>query len=131
MRKARTTSSLVFATLALAGVGCGGGSGSNGTGTGGSGGTPGAPTVENFSWWIAPGEAEALQALVDVNKAQHPNDRIFNAAAASGTDARMLLATRLAAHDPPDLFQQNAADLGTFLATNPNSLVSLDDFFTQ
>lgn len=113
---------------ALGAVGCGDG-GSMTTGMGGMGGTT-ETTIELFSWWIAPGEAEALQALIDLNRTQHPNERIFNAGAVSGMDARALLAQRLADNNPPDLFQQNAHDLRTFLAANPGALAPLDDFFT-
>jgi glucose/mannose transport system substrate-binding protein len=113
---------------ALSAIGCGDG-GSMTTGTGGTGGTT-ETTIELFSWWIAPGEAEALQSLIDLNKTNHPDERIFNAGAVSGMDARTTLMQRLAANNPPDLFQQNAHDLRAFLATNPGSLAPLDDFFT-
>lgn len=127
--------------VVLAGLmGCGGGSAQTGgtgstvgaggmaAGTGGAGG--GSPTgqVEMFSWWTAPGEAEALQALVALNKVNHPLDRVFNAAAMSGADARALLATRLTADDPPDLFQLNAADLSAFITDHPGALAPLDSF---
>src|SRR4051812_39163944 len=117
---------LIMGTLAA--IGCGDG-GSMTTGMGGMGGTS-ETTIELFSWWVAPGEAEALQVLIDLNRTQHPNERIFNAGAVSGMDARTLLAQRLAANTPPDLFQQNAHDLRTFLAANPGALAPLDDFFT-
>src|SRR5215510_7018278 len=106
--------------LGTLGLGACGGGGSTTTGAGGAGGAT-ETTVELFSWWIAPGEAEALQALVDLNKANHPNERIFNAGAVSGMDAKATLAQRLAANNPPDLFQQNAHDLRTFVAANPGS----------
>jgi glucose/mannose transport system substrate-binding protein len=112
---------------ALGAVGCDSGGGSMPTGTGGSTET----TIELFSWWIAPGEAEALQALIDLNKTNHPNERIFNAGAVSGMNARDLLAQRLADNNPPDLFQQNAHDLRTFHAANPGVLTPLDDFFAS
>jgi len=86
--------------------------------------------VEIFSWWVAPGEAEALQALVDTDKVQHPNDRIFNAAADTHDDAKALLATRLATNQPPDLFQQNAHDISAFVAVNAGKLQTLNSFFT-
>jgi glucose/mannose transport system substrate-binding protein len=121
------TTSLLLAGLGA--VGCGS-SASPASGTGGTGGAGGEQVIEIFSWWIAPGEAEALQALVDVNKTQHPGDRIFNAAAASGDSARALLKQRLTDHTPPDLFQQNAHDIPAFLAANPGSLQPLDDFFS-
>ena len=88
---------LVMGTLGA--MGCGDG-GSMTTGMGGMGGTS-ETTIELFSWWVAPGEAEALQALIDLNRTQHPSERIFNAGAVSGMDARALLAQRLADNNPP------------------------------
>lgn len=85
--------------------------------------------VELFSWWTAPGEAEALQALVDSHKLVEPNARIFNAAAASGTRAQQILDERLAKNDPPDLFQENAHDVRAFLKQNPGKLQALDGLF--
>jgi len=116
----------IFSTIACGSALVGCGSSGQTSGAGGGGGTQ---TVEIFSWWIAPGEAEALQALVDADRAQHPSDRIFNAAASSGDNARTLLADRLANNNPPDLFQQNAHDLPAFLAAHPGSLQALDDLF--
>lgn len=88
-------------------------------------------TVEMFSWWISPGEAESLQALVDVHNAAHPKDRVVNAAVASGADARAELASRLDNDDPPDLFQQNAHDIPAFLEMRPNALEPLDDLLAE
>jgi hypothetical protein len=65
-------------------------------------------TIELFSWWIAPGEAEALQAVIDLNRTNHPNERIFNAGAVSGMDARALLAQRLADNNPPTVPAERA-----------------------
>src|SRR5688572_27043103 len=130
MKRSCTKMSLLSAGLvmgALGAVGCGDGGGSM-TGAGGMGGTT-ETTIELFSWWIAPGEAEALQALIDLNKTRHPDERIFNAAAVSGMNARDLLAQRLANNSPPDVFQQNAHDLRAFLADHPGALAPLDDFF--
>jgi glucose/mannose transport system substrate-binding protein len=118
------TFTILCAGLALGAVACS----SNGDGKSDDPTTETRP-VEIFSWWVAPGEAEALQALVDVNKAEHPGDRVFNAAIASGDQAREKLAERLAAGDPPDLFQQNAHDIPAFLLKNPNSLQPLDSLF--
>jgi glucose/mannose transport system substrate-binding protein len=126
MRRTATMMSCVGAAFAW--LGCGGGTASQ-SGAGGGGGQGSEQPVEIFSWWIAPGEAEALQALVDVNKAQYPGDRVFNAAANSDRDARVVLAERLAAHMPPDLFQNNAHLVPQFLIDNPGSLQPLDDIF--
>jgi glucose/mannose transport system substrate-binding protein len=116
--------------ITLVAAGCGSsGNGAN-TGTGGAGGQNAEQVIEIFSWWIAPGEAEALQALVDINKVQHPQERIFNAAANSDADQRAILKQRLADQLPPDLFQIPAHNLATFLQANPGALEPLDTFFS-
>jgi glucose/mannose transport system substrate-binding protein len=87
------------------------------------------PLVELFSWWTAPGEAEALQALVEAHKATHPEARLFNAAAASGESAKQVLRDRLAHGDPPDLLQENAHDLRVSASDGSVRLESLDHLF--
>jgi glucose/mannose transport system substrate-binding protein len=89
------------------------------------------PLVELFSWWTAPGEAEALQALVRTHKTLHPTDRVFNAAAASGEKAKGSLRQRLAGDDPPDLFQENIHDLRTSVTEGKLHLEPLDDLFDR
>jgi glucose/mannose transport system substrate-binding protein len=127
MKRSFISAALVCAVLGIGSGGCGSDSGSGGEG--GSGGQNQGETVELFSWWIAPGEAEALQALVDVYRAEFPKTHIFNAAAASGDNARALLKDRLATNRPPDLFQENAPALRTFIASNPDKLLALDTLF--
>jgi glucose/mannose transport system substrate-binding protein len=125
------------AGVSLAALACGSSSSNDSapTGAGGSSVTGDGgnqeQTVEIFSWWVAPGEAEALQALFDLNKVAHPNERMLNAAAASGDNARALLAERLAANNPPDLFQENAFNIPAFLQKNPGKLEQLDDLFDK
>jgi glucose/mannose transport system substrate-binding protein len=122
----------IYTGLALATAACGGGSGNNdGGGTGGAPSNTGTTTVELFSWWTAPGEAEALQALVDLQKTRFPKERIYNAAADSGTDAKAALKARLADNHPPDLFQENAHDMRVLLDANPGKVEALDDFFAE
>ncbi len=54
--------------------------------------------VEVFSWWVGPGEADGLAAMVKIFQAQYPNETFVNAAVAggAGTNAQAVLATRLA-----------------------------------
>ncbi|MEO6599470.1 MAG: ABC transporter substrate-binding protein [Polyangiaceae bacterium] len=87
--------------------------------------------VELFSWWTAPGEGEALQALIATHRQTHPHARLFNAAAASGSRAQALLAERLKGPHPPDLFQKNAHDVPEFLRENPGALEPLDELFHE
>jgi len=127
----------IFIGTALASVlalvsGCSGSDevGNDGTGGEGGGGS-GDSTVEIISWWTGPGEAEALRALLDVFEDQNPGTTIFNAAADSGTDARALIDQRIADGEPPDVFQENVAEIPQFLATNPDGLTPLDDLFAE
>jgi glucose/mannose transport system substrate-binding protein len=68
-----------------------------------------AGKLEIFSWWTAPGEVEALDALYAVFKQQNPDVDIVNAALAGGTGAggnmKAVLQTRMLAGQPPDSFQ--------------------------
>lgn len=122
---------LGLVSLAVSSFGCAGDSKPGPPGNEGGTGPIGEQTVEIFSWWTQPGEAEALQALVDLNRQRHPNVRIFNAAAQSGEDSRARLAERLDDGDPPDLFQMNAHDLPAFVATNAGALEPLNDLFER
>jgi glucose/mannose transport system substrate-binding protein len=97
----------------------------------GAASSDGGSAVEIFSWWVAPGEAEALQALMDLNKQNHPTVSILNTAAINHDHARELLAQRIDAGQPPDLFQVNAGDMVAYLAAHPNGLTALDGLFAN
>ena len=66
--------------------------------------------LEIFSWWTAGGEAEGLEAIIDVYKAKYPDVELINATVAggAGTNAKAVLATRMQGGDPPDSFQVHA-----------------------
>ena len=87
--------------------------------------------VELFSWWIAQSEADALEALIAVHTAAYPHQKIFNAALESGAKAKTILAQRLANDQPPDIYQENAYNIGAFLEKNPDGLVTLTEFFEE
>lgn len=63
--------------------------------------------VEIFSWWTGAGEEDALLALIDLFKEQHPDIEVENAAVAggAGTNAKAVLAARMQGNDPPSTFQ--------------------------
>src|SRR5512140_662824 len=93
--------------------------------------TQGSSQVEVFSWWVGPGEADGLAAMVKVFNQKYPDIKFVNAAVAggSGTNAQAVLATRLAAGDPPDSWQAHAGQetIGTYVAAN--EVAPLDDFY--
>jgi glucose/mannose transport system substrate-binding protein len=62
-------------------------------------------SLELFSWWTSGGEAEALDAVLEVFSTIHPEVTITNAAAADPTQARARLAERMRQGEPPDTFQ--------------------------
>jgi glucose/mannose transport system substrate-binding protein len=68
------------------------------------------PKLEIFSWWTAGGEAEGLAAMFEIYRAQYPTVRIINAAVAggAGSNAKVVLETRMRGGNPPDSFQVHA-----------------------
>jgi glucose/mannose transport system substrate-binding protein len=89
----------------------------------------GEPLVEVLTWWVAPGEAEALQSLIHTHIARYPDARIFNSAAASALATQELLDQRFSHGDPPDLLQVTAPLFEQIKARHPGSLESLNDLF--
>jgi len=77
--------------------------------------------LEIFSWW-AGDEGPALQALIDLYKAQHPDVQVINATVAggSGINAKAVLKTRMLGGNPPDSFQVHAGQelIGTWVVAN-------------
>ncbi len=92
--------------------------------------TQGVSQVEVFSWWVGPGEADGLAAMVKIFQAKYPNENFVNAAVAggAGTNAKAVLATRLAAGDPPDSWQAHAGE-ATFAYADAKQIQPLDDFY--
>jgi glucose/mannose transport system substrate-binding protein len=94
-------------------------------------GTPASKEVEVFSWWVGPGEADGLAAMVVVFNQQYPGITFVNAAVAGGAggNAKAVLATRLAANDPPDSWQAHAGQetIANYVAAG--QVKPLDDLF--
>ncbi len=63
--------------------------------------------VEIVNWWTAGGEEDALIALFEVFRDQHPEFEPISSAVAggAGTDAKAVMITRLVGGNPPDSFQ--------------------------
>jgi glucose/mannose transport system substrate-binding protein len=93
---------------------------------------PAPSQVEVFSWWVGPGEADGLAAMVKIFQAKYPDEEFVNAAVAggAGTNAKAVLATRLQAGDPPDSWQAHAGE-ATVAYADANQIQPLDDFFAS
>jgi glucose/mannose transport system substrate-binding protein len=88
---------LLFAALTIGLVACGGGKAKT-------------DKLEIFSWWTAGGEAEGLNAMLELYKKDYPKVEVVNATVSggAGTNAKAVLSTRLTGGDPPDAFQLHA-----------------------
>jgi len=124
-------SGTLLACLNLGLIGCSSDSGSSADDASATSGGQNDDAVEIFSWWTQPGEIEALQSLFDLYKEDNAHSNIFNAAEASGTEAKEVLTERLEDNDPPDLFQENAGDLRRRVAADPSKYVPLTDLFVE
>jgi glucose/mannose transport system substrate-binding protein len=122
-------------TLALCGVlggaaiGCGGSNNAPANGMGGSGGTA-KEDLELFSWWVAPGEAEALQALKDTYTRDYPNAMVNQFTNASSASWQDVLSANIGM-PKWDVVQMSAADFGSFMTSHPGSLLPLDDYYEE
>ena len=92
----RVIALLTAATTALAITACSGGS------------TPTANgSIDVLSWWTSTSESSALNVLVDRYEKQNPGASVDEIAVVGGggSQAHVVLATRLAHGDPPDVWQ--------------------------
>ena len=88
--------------------------------------------LEVFSWWTGGGEAAGLNKVIAIWKKQNPSIKFKNAAVAggAGTNAKAVLAQRLAAKDPPDSFQGHAgAELQDYIKAG--QVEPLDSIYRQ
>ena len=98
-RRLATLSSAITAAVALVVAGCG------------SGGDLAAqqPTnrLEVMSWWTSASEKPALESLLESYKAAHSGVTVVDGAVAGGggSNVSVVLASRLQAGDPPDVWQ--------------------------
>jgi glucose/mannose transport system substrate-binding protein len=66
--------------------------------------------LEIFSWWTAGGEAQGLQAVINLFHKYYPDVQVINATVAggAGSNAKAVLKTRMLGGNPPDSFQVHA-----------------------
>jgi glucose/mannose transport system substrate-binding protein len=107
------------------------------TGSGGTGGSSGSSTVNKSvkvaSWWQAPGEAEAIHALISTFETKNAGYKVKFDLISDGDTARAQLQSELTdpVNDPPpDVAQYNANNVPTLLTSFPDALTTLDSAFT-
>jgi len=77
--------------------------------------------LQVFSWWTGGGEAAGLTKLIGIWNKNNPSCKFKNetVAGGAGTNAKAVLAQRLAAKKPPDSFQGHAgAELRDYIKAN-------------
>jgi glucose/mannose transport system substrate-binding protein len=122
-------------TLALCGfmgsaaIGCGGSSNAPPSGAAGSGGST-TEDLELLSWWVAPGEAQALQALKDTYTTDYKGATVNQFTDVNSGNWNMVLSMYI---DTPkfDVTQMSAADFGSWMQAHTNSLLPLDDYYAD
>jgi glucose/mannose transport system substrate-binding protein len=62
---------------------------------------------EILSWWVSPGEVDALSALLRVYERAHPDGGVVSAAVAGNAIVREQVRKRMTRGVPPDTFQVN------------------------
>jgi glucose/mannose transport system substrate-binding protein len=94
---------------------------------------PASSEVEVFSWWVGPGEADGLAAMVKIFQGLYPNITFVNAAVTggAGTNAKAVLQTRLAANDPPDSWQAHAGQETIANYVAGGKVLPLDSLFQE
>jgi glucose/mannose transport system substrate-binding protein len=94
---------------------------------------PANKQLEVFSWWTGGGEAAGLEAMIAIWNEKYPDIEFVNAAVAggAGSNAKAVLATRLAAGDPPDSWQGHAGQelIGAYVEAG--QLEPLDDLYAE
>lgn len=83
--------------------------------------------LEAVSWWTSGSEAQALQVLFDAYTKAHAGVKVTNATVAGGggSNASVVLAQRLVAGNPPDVYQTfPGGALRAYVAQNQMSDVS-------
>ncbi|HVU53302.1 MAG TPA: extracellular solute-binding protein [Polyangia bacterium] len=90
----------------------------------------GGPALELFTWWVAPGEVEALTALVDVYERDHPGARVDQFNDATSANWESMLAKGI---DGPtwDVTQISAAGIPVFLQDHMGTLLPVDDIYAD
>jgi glucose/mannose transport system substrate-binding protein len=100
------------------------------TGAGGESGGSEEQVLQVFSWWTAPGEAEALRALEEVYQDVHKGARVSQYSNTSASTWQEVLGQKIE-DSPWDVFQLSASDLSKFRTDHPGAVSALDDIYAD
>jgi glucose/mannose transport system substrate-binding protein len=118
---------LLSALVVCAGAGCG----ESGAGAAADGGTPDeTPALELFTWWVAPGEVQALSALESVYHDDYPMERVDQYTDVNSANWETMLSKGIG-KPTWDVTQISAAGLPVFLDAYPGSLLPVDSFYEE
>jgi len=105
--------------------------GAAGAGDVGAGGAASDEQVlEVFSWWTAPGEAEALTALENAYKDKYKDARVSQYSNTSASTWQEVLGMKVE-NSPWDVCQLSASDLDKFRMDHPDAVSPLDDVYEK
>lgn len=87
-------------------------------------------TLSLFSWWVAPGEVDALRALLDTYKGEYPSTRVSLYDNTSADTWQDVLAAQIA-ESPWDAFQMSASDIQNFTADHPGDVAPVSEIYEE
>jgi glucose/mannose transport system substrate-binding protein len=127
MRNRFVRSLILFTLAGAAGLGCG----PSRAVTDRDASAPDAlENLQLFTWWVAPGEVEALRALVNVYEADYPAARVTQFNDANSANWQGMLTKGIDAKSW-DVAQISAAGLPIFMASRPGALAPVDAIYEE
>lgn len=123
--------SLVLSSILLLGaLGCSGSDAADegASGTAGKTGTTQTKVLNLFSWWVAPGEREALEALEKLYINEYAGARVKQEDNPSAGTWQQVLGEKID-DSPWDAFQLSASDLDNFRSDHPGAVADLAELY--
>jgi glucose/mannose transport system substrate-binding protein len=132
MRKLSLSVGALSACVALSVAACSSEPTDDGDNVDGMGGdaSDSGDTLSIFSWWTAPGEAEALQGLIDTFKEANADARVVLDEDVSAQTWEEKVTEKLG-NSPWDVVQMSASDLESFTGKNPGGLLAVDEIYAE
>src|SRR5258706_1156868 len=87
-------------------------------------------TLELFSWWTAPSETDALQALIDIYKSDYEDAKVAQFTNTTAATWQQILEQNIDS-SPWNAVQISASDIPNFTAAHPDKLEQVDSFYQE